>query len=469
MNKTHRFSVAALGLAVTLANSSSAIAKEPTASFTFPAAPLNEVLSAISRSFGRNLVGDASFSSLNVSLTLRNVTFDQAIDTIDRAYHLNRTNVQGTTVLSSSANGSNQALNAGVSGAQSRSISLHNATASVVAPQIQALLGTTSLVAADTRQNALIILAMPDQFPSIQSIIASFDGKTSAGTIATVTVPLNYAEPKVVVEKLRAAYGDRASTFTAVDSLGSNSVVLTGPQGLIDEAGGVIAKLDVKPRQVSIRVRVLDITPVNDTEDLGAIFGGYGATGGAGASGAGTPTANSFFTPFHGMSIAVNASINSLIQHGTAKVLAEPNTIIQNGATGNIIVGTEYPSVFTSNGSNGGTTVTTVNAGVIMKATPTIGNDGTVTLKLHSEYSQITGFNGTYPILSKRAVDTELHVNSGSSVVFAGLTQDSATRTSTKVPLLGDIPLFGRLFRNEQTTRNKEEITFVITPEIEDV
>jgi type II secretory pathway component GspD/PulD (secretin) len=73
----------------------------------------------------------------------------------------------------------------------------------------------------------------------------------------------------------------------------------------------------------------------------------------------------------------------------------------------------------------------------------------------------------TYPILGNRSVDTVLTAHSGQPIIFGGLTQDNESHTTQKIPLLGDIPLFGALFRNVQTTNLQEQIVFTITPIVE--
>jgi general secretion pathway protein D len=104
---------------------------------------------------------------------------------------------------------------------------------------------------------------------------------------------------------------------------------------------------------------------------------------------------------------------------------------------------------------------------VKLRMTPTIGEDGVVTADLHPEYSEIEGITSTgYPIITNRKIDSVLRVADGQTIVLGGLMMDTSTETITKVPWLADIPILGKIFQNKQSSREKDEIVFLITPHI---
>jgi type II secretory pathway component GspD/PulD (secretin) len=103
---------------------------------------------------------------------------------------------------------------------------------------------------------------------------------------------------------------------------------------------------------------------------------------------------------------------------------------------------------------------------VRLRLTPTIGDDGSITAEMHPEYSQITGFNNSFPIVANRKVDSTLRVHDGETIVLGGLFSDVDSDTVTKLPALGDIPILGGFFRNRQKSRTKDEVVFYITPHI---
>jgi type II secretory pathway component GspD/PulD (secretin) len=107
-----------------------------------------------------------------------------------------------------------------------------------------------------------------------------------------------------------------------------------------------------------------------------------------------------------------------------------------------------------------------VNVGVQLRLTPTIGADGVITAELHPEYSEIIGFNASFPIIANRKVDATLRVRDGETIVLGGLFEDTSSETITKLPFLGDIPILGQFFRNKATTRQRDEVVFLITPHL---
>lgn len=425
-------------------------------SFTY-SGPLPRLLSALGQAYGRNVVAGASLEQTNATITLHNVSFRQALETIERAYHLYRQDVNGITYMGA-ANASTQDVTV--------RFPLHYADASTVATNLSQALGSVGTVIPDTRTNALVYAGNPSGIALVQRLIATLDTNGGAGGMQTVTIPLNHTDAKTAAGELQLALGRTGSNATIVPDSDNNTLVVTGPGGAIAQAQAVIGKFDQPARQVDVRVTVYDVTPVNDESNVGLTFGGSPLTGGAPSSSA-QMTPNIFNLRWPILTTAINTQLNALISQGHAKVLASPNTVVQNGQEGKILVGETYPLVFQNGGLVGGSTVTTVNAGVILDVTPIyIGAAGSVSLKLHAEYSQITGFVQSYPILGNRSVDTVLTAQSGQPIVFGGLTESTESTTIGKVPLLGDIPLFGRLFRNVQTTRLKEEIIFQITPTV---
>ena len=131
-------------------------------------------------------------------------------------------------------------------------------------------------------------------------------------------------------------------------------------------------------------------------------------------------------------------------------------------------MGETYPIV-TVNQQTGFPTDTNVNVGVQLRLTPTIGADGVITAELHPEYSEIIGFNASFPIIANRKVDATLRVHDGQTIVLGGLFEDTSSETITKLPFLGDIPILRRTVLPEQkpmTARQRDEVVFLITPHL---
>jgi type II secretory pathway component GspD/PulD (secretin) len=236
----------------------------------------------------------------------------------------------------------------------------------------------------------------------------------------------------------------------------SNSVILSGSSDGIATARSLLAGLDRPGRQVMFEVKVTDVKPSDDAANVGVEFGGAGF--GASALGA---------VPYTILksSITVNAQINALVQVGRAQILATPRIATLNNREATLLVGEQYP-VVTVNQQTGYPSVQTIDVGVQLRLTPTIGDDGVITADLHPSYSQIIGFNANFPIIANRKVDATLRVHDGETIVLGGLFEDTTSETISKLPWLGDLPVLGGFFRNKQTTHQRDEVVFFITPHI---
>ena len=109
-----------------------------------------------------------------------------------------------------------------------------------------------------------------------------------------------------------------------------------------------------------------------------------------------------------------------------------------------------------------------VPGGVKLEVTPRVTTDGFVTVKMHPEVSTIKTPPGPNipPTIATREADSSLTVRDGTPIILAGLIQKNEINTTVKVPLLGDIPILGWLFRSVSTDNTNNEVIFVITPHI---
>jgi len=270
--------------------------------------------------------------------------------------------------------------------------------------------------------------------------------------IGSTTIALRNAKPSEAVKELKGAIS--GANLVADDR--SNTVVVTGSVELLATARALLSNIDHPGRQVMFEVRVTDVKPIDDTTNVGIQFGGSGFGAGAVAQFPYTLTKNS---------LAINAQINALVQHGHAQILATPRIATLNNREAVLLVGETYPIV-TVNQQTGFPTVTNVNVGVQLRVTPTIGDDGIITAEFHPEYSEIIGFNASFPIIANRKVDATLRVRDGETIVLGGLFEDTSSETISKLPFLGDIPILGQFFKNKATSRQRDEIVFLITPHI---
>ena len=171
----------------------------------------------------------------------------------------------------------------------------------------------------------------------------------------------------------------------------------------------------------------------------------------------------------HVISAGLQAAIYAQISKGNGRIVSKPRIAAQSGSTAKIITGDALPilTAITLSGVNGvSQQVQYVNVGVTLQIAPRVSNDGYVSSHVFCVVSSVTGFSQGYPTISQREAETSATVRDGDSFVIGGLSQDDVISNHSKVPLLGDIPLVGQLFRKDSATRSKTELYIVVTPHV---
>lgn len=183
------------------------------------------------------------------------------------------------------------------------------------------------------------------------------------------------------------------------------------------------------------------------------------------------------YTPLDGVQMGaslfkagVGTVLQALATKGYARVLAEPNLLVKSGQEGNFLAGSKIPfSVVASTGGLAATEIKYETVGIKLKFKPEVLENGLINLKLDpAEVSSVAGtmaVNG-YPIIDTREVRTNVELKDGESLILAGLLQEETIKTMSKIPLLGDIPILGALFRSSQDDLKEKELVFFITPRI---
>jgi pilus assembly protein CpaC len=168
-----------------------------------------------------------------------------------------------------------------------------------------------------------------------------------------------------------------------------------------------------------------------------------------------------------GSAFPLSATLNLMASRGFAKVLAEPTLVALSGQEANFLAGGEFPIPIPS--GLGNVTVTYKKFGIALKFTPFVLGDQTVQLKMDTSVSDIDTSLGiqsggvTVPGLTQRESATTVRLRDGQSFAIAGLLSDRIRNSVSKVPLLGDIPVLGMLFRSQSFRRDETELMVVCT------
>ena len=248
------------------------------------------------------------------------------------------------------------------------------------------------------------------------------------------------------------------------------------------KADGVINRLQVNmPTQVNLRVRVAEVSRTLARE-IGFNFDVFGRLGGfslgvatgreiVGASGEilrAPRGSGSLALTRRTDSLDMNAVIDALEEDGLVTVLAEPNLTARSGETASFLSGGEFPIPVNQNLGN--VVIEFKRFGVSLDFTPTVLDDGRISLKVRPEVSELNDAASVeirdirVPGLSVRRAETTVELGSGQSFAIAGLVRASASNIRRAVPLLGQIPVLGALFRSTRFQRQETELVIIVTP-----
>ncbi|MFA9476726.1 type II secretion system secretin GspD [Phycisphaerales bacterium AB-hyl4] len=260
----------------------------------------------------------------------------------------------------------------------------------------------------------------------------------------------------------------------------TNTLILLTSSRNFEQLRGILDELDRPVPQVVIRVLIAEVTHERGLE-LGAewsvinprdsgqttLFTSLNVAQEATQPGAGMV--------FRMLETDVQATIRALGRDSKIDVLSRPSILTSDNQEASIIVGNNVPFIRRSRTTDAGQVINDIeyeDIGIILTVTPHINPDGLVTLDVSPEISAITDSSIRIsetvqaPIFSRRAANARVAVRDGQTIVIGGLMEDSKTQIVNKVPLLGDIPLLGALFRNTSDSLTKTELLIFLTPEV---
>lgn len=169
---------------------------------------------------------------------------------------------------------------------------------------------------------------------------------------------------------------------------------------------------------------------------------------------------------YFGIATTIASQINLLMSRGKAWVLAQPKLSAKSGSSASFLVGGEVPIVVPS--VLGQTQIEYKEYGIKLNISPTVNSMNQVATSIMTEVSRIdpsVSVQGVPGFLTRRA-ETEINVHAGETIVISGLLDREASKSVDKVPLLGDIPILGKLFRSDGFRGNKTELVVFVTPRI---
>ena len=284
-------------------------------------------------------------------------------------------------------------------------------------------------------------------------------------------------------------------------SQANGSVVLSGTVGqpqsaqqadaVVQAAGFKTVNMLQSPvtdaTQVQLQVRVAEVSR-SKMKEIGSSYASVNSTsvfaqgGGPGTLGPNKDGSNSILTEFAGSAVNLflfntglntAAYIKALKTNGALRSLAEPNLIAMNGQVASFLAGGEFPIPVVQGGSSAGAvSIQFKEYGVRLNFKPTIIDEDHIRLELEPEVSTLDLASGirlngfTVPALRTRRAHTGIELRDGQSFALAGLLDNNETRSMSKIPWLGDVPVLGNLFKSSSFQKNETELMFIITADL---
>lgn len=251
------------------------------------------------------------------------------------------------------------------------------------------------------------------------------------------------------------------------------SVVLYGTPAEADATRQLLRELDVPARQVALEAKVISLT--NDaSRELGVTWDWSPLPQYEGTRTYKDDSAIPGIVQFgrgpegHPFEWYYEAQLHALEQAGKAKVLSRPNITTLTGREAVIEIGNEVPVPEVETTSRSTTTSFTYHkAGIILRYTPYVSNDGRITAIVHTEVSSPVYVEDLKAYrFNKRSADTSVRLKDGETMVIGGLIGSEEAKSYRKIPLLGDIPVLGAFFKNVQKSKQSSEIMIFLTARI---
>ncbi len=363
-------------------------------------------------------------------------------------------------------------------------------------------------ISADVRTNSLLLSGDKSSRQQVRKIIAKLDTyqrveeKTKviylkyakAVDLAKVLTGFSKTQKTTKGTKKGAAGTQKANVDIQADD-STNSLIITAEPNVQKNLAKVIARLDVRRAQVLVEAIIAEVsadlskslgvqlgtggTADGSSNGLGilSVFGSAGAT--LGANGV-TPAANGATIGFgvgNNGKLHFGVLIDALAGDAATNILSTPTIIAMDNEEAKIVVGKNVPFLtgkYTGTNSSSTTpsnpfqTIERKDVGLTLKIKPQINDGSSIRMEIEQEISSLSASDVSTAdvVTNKRTINTTVMVEDGQVLVLGGLIEDTYTDTIQKVPLLGDIPIIGRAFRNTKTIKKKQNLMVFIHPVI---
>lgn len=398
-------------------------------------------------------------------------------------------------------------------------IRLSGADARTLVPLLKPLVNKQGHIAAYEPTNSIILADYEGNVYRLKEVLAQLDRSSGSKDTNLKVVYLNYAKAsdiQLILEKMatslenaKASSSSSGLKTTSIESHeDTNALIISAKQDVLAELESVIDQLDIRRAQVLVEAIIVELSD-SLAKDLGVqfLFRGDGdntplvaqrfgspnpdlissvasesLADSSGSSALGTAAVNSLLG-IEGLAVGVgriNSSgnifasiINLVAEDSDSNILSTPSIMTLDNEQASIVVGQEIPittgETLSSSNSNPFRSVNREEVGIKLEVTPQINEGNAVRLTINQEVSSVYGPitpSSTDLITNKRVIKTTVLVEDGDTIVLGGLIDDNVQEIERRVPILGNIPLIGRMFRSTSTSRTKRNLIVFIKPTI---
>jgi len=345
----------------------------------------------------------------------------------------------------------------------------------------------------DVRTNSLIVIANQQDTRTIEKLVANLDVERPSRASNVHVVYLKNAQAKDVAQSLTTALAnlkitgalEGAQEVQVSADEGTNALIITASAQDYQMIAEIIDKLDIVREQVVVDMLIVEVSEdtlkeigidwatLDDVSADSVRF--FGATNFG-------PRVNFISGDWEGFSVGawkgtregIAAILQALEQKSGVNILSKPNIVTSNHNKAKIVVGENIPFVMQSRITETDPATPTAirtfeyrDVGIILEVTPHVSQGGLIRLEINSEFTKFidTGSLDTQRT-TKREAQTNITMNSGSTVVIGGLIRDDKVTLEQKIPIVGDIPLIGELFKFRRDQLQKTNLLMFITPHV---
>ncbi|MBL4827527.1 MAG: type II secretion system secretin GspD [Spongiibacteraceae bacterium] len=384
-------------------------------------------------------------------------------------------------------------------------IKLKYANASDILSTLTALMPSTGAggtplditMSVDDRSNSIMLAGDPAKRKQLKQLIAKLDTSLK-GEGNTQVIYLHYVDAKEIspiLQKLakgiQTSKKDESNEVIIEASESANALVINAPPAILNTLKKVIAKLDIRRAQVLVEAVVVEVSG-EVSDDLGVTWitgrdkNAISAVNTLGSLDLANPSLDTnatgigAFSPARGFTFGyfengnLQAAIRALNATQNTNILSTPTIVAIDNEEASLLVGQNVPfktgqsTSSSSTTNNPFTTIERHDIGISLKVTPRINQGDSITLEIHQKTESVAPSIAAASdiITNKREFITTALIKDNQILVIGGLISDEETQVTDKVPVLGSLPLIGKLFSSEGTTHSKKNLMVFIHPVI---